>query len=377
MLICRLLLGISEAAFGPGIPFYLSFFFKRNELAYRVGLFISAAPLASTFASSLAYGITSLSDKLPIQGWRLLFILEGVPSLVVAVWAWPWIPDSPSSARWLNGRERKIATLRLRKEHQSNLPPENIQKSSTRAPKCRRPFLDLSEIRKTLLDPKGYLTALMFFSANIAFSSMPVFAPIIIHSIGYSSLAAQGLSALPNLFAFVIVLLISTVSDRFQMRSLPIVGVALMAMTGYILLALATPLHMSNTLRYLCLFPITAGFFPAVTLIIVWTLDNQASDEGKGTGVAMLNIIGQIGPLVGTGLYPEHEAPGYVRGHAVCAIFMGVVAVLALGLRVVLGRENRRTEQRGRYAMVGGMDGEVTGTAAADDGAGGEFVFML
>jgi MFS family permease len=78
LLVLRILLGIGEAGF-TGIPFYLSFFFKREELALRTGLFISAAPLATSFASTLAYFIIKLGKYLPIASWRLLFLVEGFP----------------------------------------------------------------------------------------------------------------------------------------------------------------------------------------------------------------------------------------------------------------------------------------------------------
>lgn len=91
------------------------------------------------------------------------------------------------------------------------------------------------------------------------------------------------------------------------------------------------------------------GFFPAVTLIITWTLNNQRTDTGKGAGLAMLNVVGQCGPLVGTRLYPEGDGPYFVRGMLVCAGFMAAVAVLAGGLRCWLGRVNRR----GRDRMMG------------------------
>lgn len=160
---------------------------------------------------------------------------------------------------------------------------------------------------------------------------------------GYSSIAAQGLSAPPHLAAFAVVLVTAILSDRFQTRSTPIVVHALLAMIGYTLLALAAPLHLPIALRYLCIFPITAGFFSCVCLVIVWTVNNQQSDEGKGTGIALMNIIGQLGPLLGTRLYPDADRPFYTKGHAVCACFMGFVAVLAIMLRVVLQKANRRS----------------------------------
>lgn len=71
----RFLLGAAEAGFGPGVPFLLSFFFLRREVGLRVGLFLSAAPLANSFAGALAYGITSGHSEL--ANWRLLFLVEG------------------------------------------------------------------------------------------------------------------------------------------------------------------------------------------------------------------------------------------------------------------------------------------------------------
>lgn len=70
-------------------------------------------------------------------------------------------------------------------------------------------------------------------------------------------------------------------------------------------------------------------------------MDNRVEKEGKGASIAILNIIGQCGPLLGTRLYPKSDGPWYIRGMAVCSFFMVVVAVLALVLRVLLQRANR------------------------------------
>jgi len=85
LFILRALLGVGEAAFSPDILFLLSFFFKRDELALRAGLFISAAPLATSFAGSLAWLITKIGDRVPMENWRLLFLFEGFPGIIVAV----------------------------------------------------------------------------------------------------------------------------------------------------------------------------------------------------------------------------------------------------------------------------------------------------
>lgn len=160
---------------------------------------------------------------------------------------------------------------------------------------------------------------------------------------GYSSITAQGLSAPPYLFAFAIVITTAYFSDRMQSRSAFIILHSLLATLGYSTIALSGYYKSSNTtIRYIALYPAIAGFFSAITIIITWTINNQETDSKKGTGMAVLNIIGQIGPLVGTSIFPETDGPYYVRGMTLCAGFMLLVGILAVILRWVLSRENRK-----------------------------------
>lgn len=138
----RFLLGAFEAGFGPGIPYLLSFFYRRHELGLRCGLFVSAAPLASTFAGALAYGITSGHPKL--ASWRLLFLVEGLPSIVAAVLAWFFLPDSPVDAKFLTEEEREVA-------RQRGLRRSGEEKRNNR--------IVWKDIGLTLLDAKAWFTA--------------------------------------------------------------------------------------------------------------------------------------------------------------------------------------------------------------------------
>ncbi len=147
LLVLRALLGIGEAAFSPGIPFYLSFFYKREELALRTGLIIAAAPLSISFASSLAWLITKIGEHGPIAPWRLLFLVEGFPSVLAAVFVWFYVPDSPEKAVYLTRREKKVSRLRLRKERCSKHGEHDKR------------GLKWREILHTLADPKCYVTA--------------------------------------------------------------------------------------------------------------------------------------------------------------------------------------------------------------------------
>lgn len=93
--------------FGPGIPLYFSFFYPREKIGRRFGIFLAGSALANAYGGALAYGLGHVHSK--ISSWRFLFIIEGVPTVLLAVVAWFYLPDSPSQARFLTSREREIA----------------------------------------------------------------------------------------------------------------------------------------------------------------------------------------------------------------------------------------------------------------------------
>ncbi|KAL4784302.1 major facilitator superfamily domain-containing protein [Aspergillus varians] len=321
----RFILGASEAAFGPGSPYLLSFFYSRRELGLRCGLFVSAAPLANTFAGALAYGITSGHSKL--ANWRLLFLVEGAPSCMAAFLAWRFLPDHPSSARFLNEEEKDVARARsLRRSGEGE----------------RVKGVNWKELGQTLLDVKPWITAFMYFSCNVSFSSLPVFLPTILEDMGFESIHAQGLTAPPFFVSFLFSIASTWLSDRLQQRGLTIVFLSLVGSVGYVLLAACT----SVGVRYFGVFLAAAGVFPCIANILPWVLNNQGSDSRRGMGIVMLNLIGQCGPFLGTNVFPDSDGPRYIRGQSICAAFMLFNAVLALSLRFLLVWENKRLDKQ-------------------------------
>jgi len=167
----RFLLGAAEAGFGPSIPFLLSFFYLRHELGFRSGIFLAAAPLANTFAGALAYGITSGHSKL--ANWRLLFLVEGLPTILAAPVAFFFLPDSPVHARFLTEEEKTIARARgVRQTGEAEKPRGVVVK----------------DIGRTLLDAKAWFTAvsrhttvaeysLMAWEAHVLFLQRLLFVP--------------------------------------------------------------------------------------------------------------------------------------------------------------------------------------------------------
>ena len=243
MMACRFFLGINEAGFGPGIPYLLSFFYLRHEVGLRIGVFLSAAPLATCFSGALAYGITSGHSSL--ANWRLLFLVEGLPTMCMAPVAYFFLPDSPEKARFLTEEEKVIAKARGVRQ------VGGVERIGG---------VNFTEIAAALLDLKCWFTAFMYFSCNVGFSSLPVFLPTILKDMGFTSVNSQGLTAPPFFLSFVVTIFSTWVADKTQQRGLTIMILTAIGGIGYILLATVK----SVGVRYFGVFLAASGIFPSM-----------------------------------------------------------------------------------------------------------------
>ncbi|KAH6972295.1 major facilitator superfamily domain-containing protein [Ilyonectria sp. MPI-CAGE-AT-0026] len=311
----RFLIGAFEAGFVPAVALYMTFFYHRREMGLRYGLFISFSPLANCFASALAYGI--VHAKTSIENWQLLFIVEGIPTLFLAVMAYIYLPASPRECVFLDARQNDIIAARAIKGR------GNDQQGK----------LNFKQVFAAFYDYKNYLQAVIIFCLNTAFGSLPAYLPTILTSMGFTSLRAQGLSACPYLTAFVICVLVSFFSDRVQTRGIFVMVFSAVGAAGYIILA---TVHTTG-IRYFATFLVCAGVFPAVALTFTWVTDNQGSASKRGAGLAIFGMVGQCGPILGARLFPKTSGPYYEKGMWVCCgvlIFAScVAAILSLSLR--------------------------------------------
>ena len=252
----RFLLGAAEAAYAPGIVYLLSFFYLRHEIGYRIGLFSSASSLASTFSGALAYGITRGHPSL--ASWRLLFLVEGIPSILMVPVAFFFIPDSPDQARFLTTAEKEIAKSRA------------MRQTGTAGPQ-RIGSLNVNEFRKVLLDLKAWLTAFMYFGCNVSHASLPLFLPTILRDMGFTAINAQGLSAPPYFLGFLLSILTTYIADKTQQRGLMLIVTGIVGAVGFVVLATVE----SVGVRYFAIYLAIAGVFPTLPNIQAWVLSKR------------------------------------------------------------------------------------------------------
>ena len=193
-----------------------------------------------------------------------------------------------------------------------------------------------------------------------------------------TSAHAQALSVPPYIFALIIILLTTYLSDRFCSRSVPLLILCSISAFGYILLAFSGVLHKAMgrfdaqiagidaagpwwqdqiptfakpskletiATSYIGLMLSAGCIFAIVSLVITWNGNNSETESGRGTGMAILQGLGQCGPLLGTRLYPSEDGPEYIRGSLTCAACMIVVLMLVGLQRWRLKRLNLQREK--------------------------------
>jgi MFS family permease len=325
LVVCRCFLGIFEAGFGAGAPYFLSMFYQRRELALRVSLLLGMSPLANCFASALAYGITHITGS--IESWRLLFIIEGAPTVLFAPIVFFFLPDSPSQAQFLN-------------ESQQTTAVERLQTRDTTA----KGAINWTHFLSGVLDYRNIIHTLIHFACNYSFAGLSNFLPTIIKAMGYSSINAQGLSAPVYFASFLLCVVAAFVSDRYGRRGFIISGFATMGCIGYALLAGIKDMEKTGV-RYLGVWLAVCGIFPALCINITWLLNNNSSDSKRGAGLAVLAIFGQCSSFLSSAVFPKADAPFFVKGCAIGCGFTGAIVILSLGLYLRLAAINREKDR--------------------------------
>ncbi|KAK0335539.1 hypothetical protein LTR91_017035 [Friedmanniomyces endolithicus] len=327
LMTCRFFLAIAEAAYGPGVPLYLSYFYPREMIGFRHGVFISGAAMANAYGGALAYAITQIHGS--IKPWQILFIIEGLPTCILAVVVFFLLPDGITSARFLTERDKQIALHFVARNQRLDVGKQQ--------------GLRIREMLEGFKDPKSWIPAFCYFGCNVSYASLPLFVPTIISEMGkWSPAQSNGLSAPPYLLCFFYIITVCWLSDRFKMRGPFCALSATIGAIGFIILATAT----KTGARYFALF-MAVQIFASVALLLAWTANIHATESKRAGGYVVLATVGQCGPLLGTNVFPDSEKPYFRTGMWISAAFCLLVAILSLVLSTWLIFENRKMAREG------------------------------
>ena len=320
--IMRFLLGAAEAGFFPGAVFYLMHWFPAAWRGRAISGFYIAFPLSNVVMGSVAGALLSLHGRLGLAGWQWLFLVEGLPAIVLSGVILRWLPNAPETAHWLSADEKAWIASRLAED---------------RAALAGEPDPGL---RPTLLSRlvigMGLVNAL-YLGSGYAFN---LSAPTILAQRTHLDITAVGyLVATGGLLGAAAMLLNSRSSDRLRERHLHLAIPLIIVGLGYGAMSLvSSPLGFA--LAYL-----VAATAAASSATVFWLApSDRLSGRSAAGGVAAINGIGMIGSFLapyGWGLLHDHTG-GYAAGIKVLPLMFFLAAAIVLWLRSVARRESVR-----------------------------------
>lgn len=335
----RFLLGIFEAGMLPGIAYYLSRWYRRNELVFRLSLYIVMSPLAGAFGGLLASAILKLDHFGSLRSWRMIFVIEGITTCSLALIAFFTLTDRPETARWLSPQEKNIAVARLKSERAGTT---EVLDSFNR-----------KKILRGMLNPVTLTTALLFGLGNITSQGLAFFTPTIVSALyPQQSVITQQLRTVPpyivGAFFTLVLPYLSWKTGRFLIFYLVALPITI---CGYIVfLAVEDP-----NVRYGATFLVASSAFCFGALSNALISANVISDTSRSAAIGLNSMAGNIGGLVSTWSYLPSDKPNYPIGNglnlAAAVARLVIAAILLMWTKV----DNRRRTDRDVDATVGSL----------------------
>ncbi|KAJ6079700.1 hypothetical protein PENARI_c001G07655 [Penicillium arizonense] len=345
--ITRLFLGVFESGLFPCLTVLLTTFYKREEQAQRISyLFVSAA-LSGGFGGLLAFGLIRLDGASGLEGWRWLFIVEGLMSAVVGIATFFLLPNNYETAYFLNEEDKELMRMRMQ---------QNARYADSEE-------FDIKEVWKTLRDPKSWLTSFNQICVNTCSFGFSTFLPTIIRGFGYDSVRTQLLTVPVYIWASAFYLVVANLSDRVRMRAVFMVPLCLVTAVGYALM-LGVDVHARGPL-YFATYVCVTGIYAVVGLGVSWNANSHSGYYKRAMAVGLQQSIGNCAGLIAGQIYKSPVNGRYVTGHSVslatiCLAFFGNAGMWMLlryhnTKRAQMSPEERETiVSSGSYEKKGG-----------------------
>ncbi|KAL8403429.1 hypothetical protein RB594_008619 [Gaeumannomyces avenae] len=341
LIVVRFFLGFVEAPFFPGAIFLMSSWYTHAELTRRMAWLYSGNALANMFGGLLGAAILGgLEGAHGIAGWRWLFIVEGVMTIGIAIIVGFILPDYPHNTKWLSEEEKSFAAWRLLED----INEADDQHAGVWA-----------GLKLAVKDYRLYVFVLLQH-LNIVALTFQYFFPSIVGTLGYSPINTLWLTVPVWFVAFLVSILVTWTSAKTQDRSLHIVGLMLIGAVGNATAAATTSLGA----RFFAMFLMPMGALSAYQIVVSWVANSFPRPLVKRSAViAISNMIGNTASIYGSYMYPISHAPRYIPGGSANTVICLVVAGLALALRFIHKKENRKLEAAEAEIGNGGVSADV------------------
>jgi D-galactonate transporter len=276
--VMRFLLGVAEAGFLPGIIYYLSHWFPRTHRAKAVSWFMIGIPLSVVFGGPLSGWIMqSMDEYLGLHGWQWMFVVEGLPAVLLGFVVLGFLTEKPSEAKWLTQQQREWLSQRIEAEHVEAHARHGMQ------------------LRAALLHPTVWLLAVVMFCCQTGSYGLTFWVPSIVNGLsGYSEFEVGLFSAIPYIAAAAGMILVGMSSDRSGERFLHVAIPSVVGAAGFI----AVGLFVSPMLAMAALAVAAVGDYS--TRGPFWALPGKfLTGSALAGSIALINSMGAVGGVVG------------------------------------------------------------------------------
>lgn len=311
----RFLLGAAEAGFFPGVIYYFTFWFPADERARAVAQFSMASMVAGMLGGPLSGVLLSMRGMGGLDGWQWLFLIEGVPAVVLGVIALRYLTDRPEDARWLPDDEKAWLIETLRRERAAS------------------PHPSASALKTGLLEPMVWRYAAALFFIVTSGYGFSFFLPQIVRRVsGESDLVVGLLTAIPFTAAAVAMVVWAAHSDRTGERRRHVTLSALVASLGLFASTFAPNPVLSLaalSIAAMGLYSFTPPFWSMPTAFL--------RGPAAAAGIAFINATGNLGGFLGPYLmgWFQDLSGDFLIGLRVLAAAAVVSAVLVITSRAV------------------------------------------
>ncbi|KAH7410111.1 major facilitator superfamily domain-containing protein [Phaeosphaeria sp. MPI-PUGE-AT-0046c] len=309
---------------------------------FRMALFYCASAASGAFSGLLAAAIAKMNGVSGLEGWRWIFILEGIATVAMGVAVFFLLPDSPEHAagHWLTNDEARF----LRLTHIVTRGMKRERRVNVDGKKERVKWGVIGQVAK---DWQIYLQAMIFASNAVPNYGLKFTMPQILKNMGFTSTTAQLMTAPPYACGAISALVSSLLADRFTWRMPFIAGAQGLLIIAYaILFSKAAAIKDNVALCYFAVHVACIGIYPILPGCNAWTINNLAGPEKRAVGIATMICIGNLGGIVGSFIFQEKESPKYPTGFGSSLSFAAAGMVCAFTLEFLFSRINKKNAEK-------------------------------
>jgi D-galactonate transporter len=309
----RFLLGVAEAGFFPGMILYLTYWFPASERAKAVAQFMTGTAIANVIGGPLSGLLLTLDGTMGLAGWQWLFLVEGIPAVLLGLFVLYYLTEGPADAHWLSADERKWLIARMESDRAATVSGH-----------------DSSSLKAALLSPRVWYFGLLYFTIVVGFYGITFWLPQILKNLsGLSDVKIGLISAIPYVIAAVVMVVVAASSDRAGERRWHVAIPSFMSAFGLIMSATTRDPVLSLAALSLAAAGIWAALGP------FWSLPTAfLTGAAAAGGIALINSLGNLGGFLSPMLIGEIRAR--TDSFAV-ALFVLAAAPFLTGVLVLLG----------------------------------------